>query len=727
MDFINEKNATNNDYRNTKLNIINKSNNNNYNNNTFFYDNNKSNNNLTNFASVNNIDVLSSLNSETQLYSRKNSNISELDTFQPQRIEQLNNNLLNQTEKEKENGYKYRITRVNIDSKNRNTIPKNIITNTNITTVANPFTLNTDDNIIQITLPNHGLYINDKITITNVIGDEYYLRTFETVQGSNFIKINHVNHLMKPFNVSSVYKKYQILLSGITNNGLTYIQNIPLNVLNDYHIVYFNTDDNTTYDANFYYIKIPLAANITSIYNINYKITYKHLYGIPLSSINSNYPINADQQNGFQIVHNIIDLNNFTIQCNYVSNATVALCGGNNISINKISDYIEGFPNNNHYIIGLNKTFYNVCKIRLISSEFPNTDKIVRDSPPSRANNKILWQSLGDSDTVYSINITPGNYNTTDLATEINNQINSVNIVNNNIISTDTYSYAPKFTSKVSININTNLFTIEFFGTLTIINPFNVTISSSNSTVYFLEINHPNHLLTIGTQITIQNSSSIGVVPDYIINTVQTIYSIIDADHYIVQLNSFNVLSNNSTITSGGGNAVQIIYPFITRLLLNTAGTVGNLLGFRNVGQPNSITQWNYVVSNNTPYVNDILTDATGIPIKSSVIGNYINLNGDNYLLIANPLLKNTVDTGGINGIFAKILLAGPPGYVLFNQYIQLGDELIEGVLSLSELEFYFYASDGTLYEFNGLEHSMTIEIYEKITNNSNINNSSRL
>jgi len=740
MDSINENNATNNQYKNIKLNAFNKSINNNFSNSNTSINNNKFQNNIPNFSLTNNLDSYTSSNSQTQIYSRKNISLGDTTVYQPQRIEQINTNMSDQIEL-KENSYKYRITRVNIDSRNRNTTPKNITSNTNNVTVSNPFTLTANNNIIRINLPNHGLSINDKITITNILGQEFYLRTLEMTQGSNFIKINHNNHGMIPFststntntntntstNTNKTYAEYQIVISGITNNGVTYLQNIPLNVLNNFQTVYFNTNNNSTYDVNFYYIKIPLVPNQTAIYNINYKVTYKHLYGIPLSSINSNYPVNADQQNGFQTVNEIIDNNNFNIQTDYIANSNVSSCGGNNISINTIVDYIEGYPNNNHYIISLNKTFYNVSKLRLISTEFPNTDKIIRDSPVSRKNNQIYWQSLGDGDTIYSINITPGNYNTIDLTTEINNQISKVNIINSNIVTTATYNYSKYFTSVVAINTNSNLFTIQFFGTLNIINPFNIVVNTSNNNIYYLEINHPNHLLTVGTQITIQNSTSIGVVPDYVINNVQTITSIIDNSHYIVQLKPFNILQNDSIITSGGGNSVQIIYPFIARLLFNYQGTVGNLLGFRNVGQPNSITQWDYIISNNTSYVNDILTDATGIPITSSVISNYINLNGDNYLIISNPLLKNTVDTGGINGVFAKILLAGPPGYILYNQYIQLGDELNEGIQSLSELEFYFYALDGTLYEFNGLEHSFTIEIYEKIIDNPNINNNSRL
>jgi len=757
MKSIGDINATNLHYKNIKSNnfdhFITKLNANNY------------------IASSNFEELISNNETNNQLYLRMNRNISDSTVYQPKRSEQIEGDISNKINIEngidnkdfsslnsegvftqrglnsngsftreqldfqgnslekdnRDNRYKYRITRINIDSKNRNISPKNIIANSVNSNLSNPFSFQKNINIMTINYQNHGLLQNDKITISNLNGSEYNLREFNIMQNSYYVKISHQNHGMIPFPDNVVSARYQILISGITNYNSTFIQNIPLNVLNGYHYVYFNTDEFTTFDPNYYYIKIQLQSNQNITFTTNYKVTYLHLYGIPLSSINANYPINASQNNGFQIVHNIIDSNNFQIQLDYVASTTITSCGGNNISVNKIIDFIEGYPNNNHYIISLNKTFYNVSKLRLVSSEFPNTDKIIRDTPMFRQNNLLFWQSLNDGETIYKITLTPGNYNVSNLCDEINNQVSTVNIANANITSGTTYNYSKTFRSETKIDINNNIFSIKFFGVLNIQNPFNINTNSANTNIYYLTVNHPNHLLQVGTKITIQNSTSIGIVPDYIINTDQTIYSIIDANYYTIQLNQFNILSNNSNIQSGGGNAVQIIYPYITRLLFNQVGTIGNLLGFRNVGEPDSILQWSYNNTNNEPYVNDILTDVAGIPITSSTINKYINLNGDNYLIISNPLLKNTVDTGGINGVFAKILLAGPPGYVLFNQYIQLGDEFNEGIQSLSELEFFFYASDGTLYEFNGLEHSMTVEIYEKIIYNIHINNSTRL
>ena len=77
----------------------------------------------------------------------------------------------------------------------------------------------------------------------------------------------------------------------------------------------------------------------------------------------------------------------------------------------------------NNHIINLNKTFYNVYKIKLISTEFPNTEKIIKDTPLNRQNNKLFWQIIGDGNHIYDIDITPGNYDIQGLISEMQNQI----------------------------------------------------------------------------------------------------------------------------------------------------------------------------------------------------------------------------------------------------------------------------------------------------------------
>jgi hypothetical protein len=622
--------------------------------------------------------------------------------------------------------HKYRITRVNIDSSYRNTIPKNILSN-NIRSFTNPFSFTRNLNIINVHMIDHGLSINDKIVISNVIGDEFYLKKFDFTHDSQYVKIYHINHGMLPFDKSKIYAPYQIKIDNITQNGLTFIQNIPLNMLNDYHTVYFNIDGGDTYNKDYYFIKLPLATKFDKTVDTHFKVTYLHLYGIPISYINANFPITADSAKGYHNVFSIIDQNNFTIVTDYVANTTIDKRGGNNICIDKIVDYIEGYPNNNNYIISLHKTFYNVSKIRLLSTEFPNTEKIIKSAPSPKQNNSLFWQIIDDGDHMYNINLTAGNYNIKGIISELTNEIQATKrAVNSSVKNTATYEYSSLLDVTITINENTSEFTISFFGTIKIENPFKISkITVDDSVRYVMEVFHPNHLLNNGTSILIQNSTNIGEVPASVINTVQIINNIIDENNYVINLAKFNTINTQEVISSGGGVAIQIKYPLQARLFFDRANTIGTVLGFRNVGSYNSVTSWAYNISNRTPYSNDILVDAVGKPI-SKEINNYINLNGDSYILMTNSLFKNTVNTGTVNGIFAKILLAGPPGSILYNQYIQLGEEITEGVQSLSELEFAFYSPDGILYDFNNIDHAFTIEIYEKIISHEKLNQNSK-
>lgn len=654
-----------------------------------------------------------------QLYLRKNYNNDEFQQFK------FNNAILPEVQNSSKDTFKYRITRVNINSAFRNIIPKNITSN-EMVPVNNPFSSIKNENILQIYYKDHGLTENDKIIIDNIYGTNYTLNTLVFTKNSNYLQIYHQNHGMHPFDKSKIYSNYQILVSNLFNGINTYILNIPLNAINSYQTIYFNTTNTDNYNQNYYYIKLSISANDNLTFTGTFNVTYNHINGIPISFINANYPINSNYAQGYHIVEKIINNDTFQITLPFVANDTINNFGGNNILIDKVVDNIDGYPSNNHYIISLNKTFYNVYKIKLISTEFPNTEKIIKDTPLHRQNNKLFWQIIGDGDHIYDINITPGNYDIQGLVTEMQNQIQKVELISyNKNANTAKYQYTPTHYVDIAINTNTSIFSIQYFAEIVIENPFIVSTESDNN-IYILEVYHPNHLLSIGSQIVIQNSLDVGVVPSYMINTSHYIYEITDKDKYRIKLNKFNPLNASNSSNSSGGLAVQIRYPLISRLLFDKPGSIGKCMGFRNVGDYNSITSWDYTIYNNTPYINDILVDTVGTPIPSSSINNYINLNGDNYILIANPLFKNTVDTGSINGVFAKLLLAGLPGYILFNQYIQLGDEFKDSIQSLSELEFFFYTPDGTLYDFNGIDHSFTIEVYEKVIENENLNISSK-
>lgn len=623
--------------------------------------------------------------------------------------------------------FSHRITRIVIDSAYRVVIPKNVI-DSDSCQLTNPFSLTKNSSIVTIKMDNHGFIEDDKIIIDNVMGEEFYLKQFEFESGSNFVKIIHPNHGMTIFDETLIHDQYRIKIENISINDQTYIENIPVNILNNFHTVYFNKDGTNTVNPNHYFIQLPLNASINETYNVNYKVIFQHLYGLPIPKINANYPITSDRNQGFHIVQSIIDDNTFTINTNLIANNTISNVGGDYISIAKITKTLEGYPDNNHYIIDLNKTYYNVDKIRLISTEMPNTDKVIRDYPEIRRNNRLYWNIIDDGDITYSIDITPGNYDVDSLINELKAQISKIERVNTlQLTDTEDITYLKTMLADININVSTSVFDIQFFSEIIAEDPF--TIVQDNlvtGNIFFLEVKHPNHLLQAGTQILIQDSLDIGFLPASIINALHTIDSVIDDETYRIRLPKFNKLNTQDVSTNGGGVAVSIRYPLRARLLFDRPGTCGNILGFRKTGEFNSVTEWNYTVTNNEPYVNDILVDSVGNELTSANINNYINLNGDDYILLANPLFKNNENVGVVKDVFAKILLGGLPGYVIYDQFVQIGEVFEDTISSLNELEFTFYTKDGELYYFNGQDHSFTIEIYEKIYESTQLNNSTR-
>lgn len=68
------------------------------------------------------------------------------------------------------------------------------------------------------------------------------------------------------------------------------------------------------------------------------------------------------------------------------------------ISIDTKDRNHDAFPNPNSVSMPFGKSFYNVKKIELVSTEFPNTDQVIRDVPVEIRNNRISWENLEDND-----------------------------------------------------------------------------------------------------------------------------------------------------------------------------------------------------------------------------------------------------------------------------------------------------------------------------------------
>jgi hypothetical protein len=134
--------------------------------------------------------------------------------------------------------------------------------------------------------------------------------------------------------------------------------------------------------------------------------------------------------------------------------------------------------------------------------------------------------------------------------------------------------------------------------------------------------------------------------------------------------------------------------------------------------------QFEYVdkLFKNPDYLDGMVTIfGTGGRIVKKRINNPYQLNQNNYVFLVIPDLNhidNTQNTlfSGNDGAFAKILLPGDSNRVVYKSHVGSTKVYYDMLFNnLSELEIAFVTNKGTLFDFNGAEHSFTLEITELI------------
>jgi len=324
----------------------------------------------------------------------------------------------------------------------------------------------------------------------------------------------------------------------------------------------------------------------------------------------------------------------------------------------------------------------------------------------------FYWKLLSDGDYIYSITLNPGNYTVDLLQNTMKSLIQnitrpSLQTINNNVSG---YTYNINTNCNIIITPENDLFSIEFFTNIYV--PYGLVYKSGK---YFTDnidrliINHPNHRLYIDSVITISGALATNSIHQDAINKSFIIEKIIDENTYQVKLYIYNKQQNVDNKITNGGEGLSIRFPVKSQLLFNYPNTIGNLIGFRNVGNSESITNFNYINNNLNPYIYDKIDTTINYP------NNSINLSGNNYILMTSSIFKESYNTGPVENIFAKLLLSGDPGTILYNQFIQIGENIPILILTFSEWEVSFYNSNGDLYDFGNFEHSYTLEIYEEI------------
>lgn len=223
----------------------------------------------------------------------------------------------------------------------------------------------------------------------------------------------------------------------------------------------------------------------------------------------------------------------------------------------------------------------------------------------------------------------------------------------------------------------------------------------------FMIIYHPNHQLREGDNIIISNSTSVNHVPETVINGEHTIKKIIDENHYQILLNVYASVPNiNNDL-----NVVLLKYPDIFQLFFNFEDTLGNSLNFYKIGEKIAITPYKHTIFNTDPYENDYNYDSLGTEYEQKL--KKIDNLRYNYFYICCPELGSIDNTNPVNDVFAIIKWYDNSGSIVIDSFVSTVNYYHVPIPSISELHFTMKQPNGLLVDFNGMDHSFTLEIIE--------------
>jgi len=634
-----------------------------------------------------------------------------------------------------------KISLLNIDSEYRNKQPKNIYESNNIYLPPNPIETRKGSNQIKVTFPNHGMSVGDLVTITNV-------ESLNLTLSNSLFLLNGLDHLIikvPNHNIPINYKDYinEIkmdinLISEINSNSnpiTQFYEMIPINMLIGPKTILTYTDliesyrvDTLVESSTIFqtlqtlfgeegvppenihdtYLFVKLDFSFTSsnnkLYRIphTYNIKFMSINGIPLYYINSDYPINHDRRQGYQEITSV-ENDYFWIDVKSKS-YLIGQGGGSNVSIFKIIRTISGYPNAGEFTINLRNNFTNVVRIDMVSSEFPFTDHVVEKG----RNNKLYWQHLDDGDKIYEISIPSGNYNASNLIESMSTLMNKVERIN----STPESQIFNKF--EIKLNTFTNKIEFNAFSETILPNSITETNITIDGKEYFkLDIKHRNNFVQKEDMITISNSEAIGQIPKSSINTTHKIFDINKTDQtYSIILVPFNTITGSSNMK--GGSSIKIKTAAKIRFLFNKSDTLGEILGFKNVGNNQSITNFSPVITNIDEYAYPNNLDTVGNSSDSKTV---LQLFGKtNYWLIYLNNMESVILNNGIESCFAKVLLTGTQGDVIYNSFVNSPIEFEVPIPTISDINVKITDSKGEIIDFENTDFSFTIRIFELVS-----------
>ena len=636
------------------------------------------------------------------------------------------------------NNYELKTSLVNIDSMYRNKIPQNIVEMNNVILPTDPLETKQYEQLIKLNIINHPYIVGDKIIVQNVKANKIILNnSISLLNNFDYYIIHMNNHGILPeytignnFNINiSPYEPLAI------NDRL--ISNIPINSLIGIHAIHIYSENSTfiTTDIyntltnllkisssseltnNYLFIKLPfkytqdtLNTNmyINNIYIIEkiFEFEFTNIGGIIIPYLNANYPINYLQ---YQSYHEIVAIETDYV---YFKSQQIAIfsqkSGGSSIIVGKMINTIEGYPDANNYTIQLKKSFTDVVRLELTTSEIPYVDFNIKNKINIQ-NNKLYWQYLDDGSYIYSITVPEGSYNPASLISVLKTSMNQIARIGSTVKET--------IYNLFDIDFNENSQEVTFLAYKFQSLPNSLTIetdSSLGNDVVKLNVKHPNNFINIGDTIIISGAKKIGDISSNLINTTHIIYSINRDTYTYTILIILDQLTPTPNYVGTGGQNIKIRVPTNVSFLFNYPNTIGFILGFKNTGQSNAITPFSYITSNFSDYIIPTPLDTVG---NSNTINSLLNLSGSFYYMLLYVNDYEGIQTNSnLDNSFSKILMIGNSGDIMFNTFVNSPLEFDIPIGSINEIKIKFLYPDGSLPDFRNFDHSFTFRITERIS-----------
>lgn len=564
----------------------------------------------------------------------------------------------------------------------------------------------------------------------------------------------------------------QIIMPNHTNIIKTdMFGNIPLNRLNCTHKMYL-TENNVNksindnmIDSNKFYIVLdrPYEDKYIEIYNplnssILKIITYEHSkFDVDISYNHYGGIITKNISHKILYVDSIVKNKFLVIKMDKIGLYNKRF-GGDTVYISFVNESSQKKSLPNKYVIDLEKTYSNVVMVKMVGSMFLNTHKTISNNYiDGSKNSSFYWQNIDDGSTLYKIDIPSGFYNSKTLKNVLEDLIKNVyriknqiktNIRNYMIFDIDTLTdivVIKSYNEYIPYNTSTNIinnFSCPFVNYAFIKslneNVFQISDLPSNDQWYYypdgkyyqlfpsmchdsscirVRIYHVNHNLKVHDTIRIEGSSDYGPIPANQINREHIVTQIINNNTYDIVVSDSNINSNDSTtgtVNTNNINNVKIYTPLKFRLRFDFDDSIGKVLGFRNIGDPNSITPYQSIINNDVVYINET--------IDSHNIRNHLSFCTNPYLIISCKELNHYNIPGPIKKAFYIIQLPNKYGEYAFDTYIDTPIFYNQPLHRLNKLSIEILSPNGKLYD-SIHDHTFALQIitYDESPKDTNL------